>query len=237
MGQAGKRGHLTIPTTGRPRALRREDGRRLVAVAAASLASLVAAAMVPACGGPPRPLDLALVDHGHLRRFPRAPEALAAEVAAVDGILDRAAGLGARRYGLFTRDFEALLTYDGLAALGAQPGPVLARRRRAEVARNRSALGAIASHAADRDLELMVHTNQLDMPAEVRRRLGDSVGEAGRVCGDRPATWRLYRGKMESFFRDFPAVAGLVLTADEAPYPVWACDVPQCAGAWATPAP
>ncbi|MFQ5460116.1 MAG: hypothetical protein ACE5EL_04930 [Anaerolineae bacterium] len=206
-------------------------------MATATFAGLVAAAFAAACGAPPGPLDLALVDHGHLRRFPRAPEALAAEVAAVDGILDRAAGLGSRRYVLFTRDFEALLTYDDVAAVGAQAGPILAPGRRAEVDRNRGALGAIASHAADRGLELMVHTNQLDVPAEVRRRLGDSVGDQGRVCGDRPATWRLYRGKMESFFRDFPAVAGLVLTADEAPYPVWACDAPEWAGAGATPAP
>lgn len=231
-------------------------------------------------------IQITLVDHANLRRFPEDPAEQEAAIRALRRNFDAARARGIQRYLLFANDFESLLTYDfaledqapadgpsgaGPAERdpGGQPGPDSDPDKASQTwaasqagsdwspgedpgpeprLGNRGVIGAQAflpdspwriraqqngdllrwaiDEAAARGIALVYHTNQFDLPGPVFELLREDLGEGKGICPDRPAVWPLYRGKLREFFRAFPGLAGLQVTADEAAYSVLDCRHP-----------
>jgi hypothetical protein len=191
--------------------------------------------VAPAAGPPAGSrgeLTLEFVDHANLRDFPRDPGALEREAVAVEAGIADARAWGAERYVLFTRDFEDLILYDDAArGLGLPLPRPEGSTDRAVVLANRTALARLAGEARSAGMGLSVHTNQLDFPDDLVEAAGSRLGPGGVPCALGDATWPLVRAKVHELYEAAPELDGLVLTADEAPYPVWDCGSAGAPGA------
>lgn len=171
-------------------------------------------------------LELAFVDHYHLRQLEPDPDRLARHVAAIRANIDRGAAYGISSYVVFSRGFEDLLLYDFAVApigdVGAAAFPDPAERAM-RAALYRDALRAVAAHAHRRGVRLVFHTNQLSFPDEVAAVLRPHIGTASAPCVDGPLLWTVYQQKLAAFWRTAPFVDGLQLTADEADMSVTEC--------------
>lgn len=185
-------------------------------------------------GTPGSEVRLAVVDHASFRKLTVDPEQLQEDLAIARQRMAAARALGASRYILFTGDLETLLTYDreveGLGALGAQAFPE-GDPWRQRAAQARKALGEAIAAGRAAGLEVWVHTNQFSYPEPIFALARTAIAdEAGHVCVDRPATWALYRAKLEELFDALPGLAGLQLTADEAEQSLFGCAPGGAAG-------
>jgi hypothetical protein len=202
--------------------------------------------------------DRGFIDHHNLRELHRLVNddgtvnqaALDAQVAEIKGNLDRAAAYGINSYVLFSRGFERLICYDFLlppppgepeSEMPAEDGqrpprpevdrtPIFAddspHRRQAAILGE--AVKQVIRYAHERRIRVIFHTNQFEFPEEVYQRYGDSLAGTARVCPARGATWRLFRGKIEEFFRRFPTCDGLQITTSETQVRVTACSCDRC---------
>lgn len=202
--------------------------------------------------------DRGFIDHHNLRELHRLARddgtvdqaALESQVAEIKRNLDHAAAYGINCYVLFSRGFERLICYDFLlppapgqpyseqpAEDGARPPrpevdrtPIFThdspRRRQAQVFGE--AVKQVIRYAHDRDVRVIFHTNQFEFPEEIYQRYGDQMAGTARVCPARGATWRLFRGKIEEFFRRFPNCDGLQITTSETQVRATECACDAC---------
>lgn len=209
-----------------------EPGRAVVLAPVLAIGLAACAALPPPATAPPTPpppassLDLAFVDHHHLRQLEPDPERLARHVSAIRANIDRGADLGIGSYVVFSRGFEDVQTYDfaiepiGNVGAAAFPDPAA---RAADAALYLGALRDVAAHAHARGVRLIFHTNQLSFPDEVLAVLRPHMATAAAPCVDGPFLWSVYRAKLAAFWRAAPFVDGLQLTADEADMSVTEC--------------
>ncbi len=185
----------------------------------------------PAYAGP---MEIELIDHASFRRFSPEPEVYEADMRQLRANLDAARDRGIRRYVIFGDDLERLLTYDfeiegidGIEGpLGAAAFPAGGAWRR-EAALYRDLLRWAIDEATARDIELVYHGNQIELPEPILEVVQGSVAEGETICADRELTWRLYRAKMTELFDALPGLAGLQITADETEQGLGDCDGPD----------
>lgn len=203
-------------------------------------------------------VDRGFIDHHNLRDLHRLVgddgevdrDALEAQVAEIKCNLDHAAAYGITSYVLFSRGFERLICYDFLlppapgAPYSEQPTEQSTRPPKPEVDRTPifaddsphrrqaqvfgEAVRQVIRHAHELGIRVIFHTNQFEFPEEVYQRYGDTLAGTARVCPARGATWRLFRGKIEEFFRRFPNCDGLQITTSETQVRVTECACDAC---------
>lgn len=201
------------------------------AVAASSAVTFLRRASPPVEAD--RPVSFTLVDHHNLRDVESRIEASWQQVDAIKRGIDQAVALGIGSYVLFAgRTFEAMLPYDfELPGVGnlSQALPVSDKERRN--AEGLRACLAEAIHYADaRNVRLLFHTNQFEAPNALYEIVGDRLrGATGTpICPGREDTWRIYRGKVETFCQLFPGLDGLQVTADESDVTILDCHCSYC---------
>lgn len=186
---------------------------------------------VPAATGQERAFDeIVFIDHMNLRYVEGVEEARQEGEQAKRNI-DEALKHGATSYLFFAKEgMEAMLSYDfevpGIGSIGRQAfADSSEHRRTAEFMR--AALADVLAYAKAKNIRLFYHSNQFIFPKEVLEVIKPATWGTA-VCPGRDATWALYRGKIDEFFRLFPDTAGLQITGDETQVSVLACECDQC---------
>lgn len=174
--------------------------------------------------------DIVFVDHGNLR-VNGVERDIRNQVDVIKKNLDQAAAHGATTYLIFSKDYlDATLTYDfdlnGVGRVGELAYPPQSKRR-GEVEYLRKALQDVCAHAKKKKIRIVFHSEQLNFPNKVKAVI-EPVTWGTSACPGRRALWNVYRGKLEEFFKWFPGVDGIQITADEAPYPVLTCFCDEC---------
>jgi len=174
--------------------------------------------------------ELTFIDHENLR-YVEGPDTTAFQVSEIKKNINEAAKYGVDGYLLFAKDMmEALLTYDfdvpGIGNIGEQAfAQDSSHRERA--GRLRKALREVTDHAEHKGIKLYFHSNQFIFKKDVLNVIKPATWGTA-VCPAREATWAVYRGKIDEFFRRFPRVAGLQITGDETQVSVLKCDCEKC---------
>jgi len=178
-------------------------------------------------------VSVTLVDHHNLRDVESRIEESWQQVDAIKRGIDQAAALGVGSYALFAgQTFEGMLPYDfelpGVGNLG-QALPVSDKARR-NAEGLRACLAEAIRYANARQVRLLFHTNQFEAPDALYDVVGDRLqGATGTpICPGREDTWRIYRGKVETFCQMFPDLDGLQVTADESDVTILDCQCPYC---------
>jgi hypothetical protein len=192
--------------------------------------AIVLLAPTPA-GAAERPFsEIIFIDHNNLRRIRDEP-LIRIQVAQIRKNLDQAARYGADTYLLFAKDtMDAMLTYDfdvpGIGHIGRQAFPEGSEHRQ-RASYLRAALNEVLDYASQKKLRVFFHSNQFIFPQEVLGVIKPAIWGTA-ICPAREATWRVYRAKLEEFFRLFPGIAGLQVTGDETQVSVLECKCDQC---------
>lgn len=178
-------------------------------------------------------VSLSLVDHYNLRDPHDSLDVSWQQVNNIKRAVDQAVALGIGTYVLFARDtFEATLPYDfelpGVGNLAEAYAPDSKTRRVAEGMR--ACLTEVAHYTDARQVGLLLHTNQFETLPAIYERVQDRVvGATGTpICPGREDTWRIYRGKVETFCQMFPGFDGLQVTADESEVTILDCQCAYC---------
>jgi len=174
--------------------------------------------------------ELVFIDHINLR-YVEGVEQAREEVEHAKRNIDKAAQYGIHSYLLFAKEsMEAILTYDfevpGIGNIGRKAFPNGSKHRRT-ADYMRQALNDVMEHAKSRNVRLFFHSNQFIFPEEVLDVIRPATWGTA-VCPGREATWAVYRGKIEEFFRLFPDIAGLQITGDETQVSVLQCECEKC---------
>ena len=185
----------------------------VVASAVAASSAVTFLRRVTAPPEPDRPVSVTLVDHHNLRDVESRIEESWQQVDAIKRGIDQAAALGVGSYALFAgQTFEGMLPYDfelpGVGNLG-QALPVSDKARR-NAEGLRACLAEAIRYANARQVRLLFHTNQFEAPDALYDVVGDRLqGATGTpICPGREDTWRIYRGKVETFCRCFRISTG-----------------------------
>jgi len=174
--------------------------------------------------------ELVFIDHINLR-YVEGGERAKEEVEHAKRNIDKAAQYDIHSYLLFAKEsMEAILTYDfevpGIGTVGRKAFPNGSKHRRTAYYM-RLALNDVIEHANSRNVRLFFHSNQFIFPEEVLDVIRPATWGTA-VCPGREATWAVYRGKIEEFFRLFPDIAGLQITGDETQVSVLQCKCEKC---------
>ena len=195
---------------------------------------LISCALAPAREADPRPYkpftELVFVDHINLR-YVEGSERARAEAEQAKRNIDKAAQYGIDCYLLFAKEsMEAILTYDfdipSIGNIGRQAFPRDSKHRRT-AGYMRQALSDVVEHAKSKKVKLFFHSNQFIFPEEVLKVIRPATWGTA-VCPGREATWAVYRGKIDEFFRLFPDICGLQITGDETQVSVLQCKCEKC---------
>jgi hypothetical protein len=174
--------------------------------------------------------ELVFIDHINLR-YVEGAERAKEEVEHAKRNIDKAAQYGIHSYLLFAKEsMEAILTYDfevpGIGTVGRKAFPNGSKHRRT-ADYMRQALNDVIEHARSRNVRLFFHSNQFIFPEEVLDVIRPATWGTA-VCPGREATWAVYRGKIDEFFRLFPDIAGLQITGDETQVSAFQCECEKC---------
>jgi hypothetical protein len=174
--------------------------------------------------------ELIFIDHENLR-YVEGPDVTQSQVNEIKRNIDQAKKYGVSGYLLFAKEtMEAMLTYDfyvdGVGNIGKQAFPPDSKHR-SEAGRLRKALREAVAYANEKGIKLYFHSNQFIFPEEVLNVIKTATWGTA-VCPGREATWAVYRGKIDEFFRLFPEIAGLQITGDETQVSVLKCKCEKC---------
>ncbi len=174
--------------------------------------------------------ELIFIDHENLR-YVEGSDVTQSQVNEIKQNIDQAKKHGVSGYLLFAKEtMEAMLTYDfdvdGIGNIGEQAFPPDSKHGR-EAERLRKALREAVAYANEKGIKLYFHSNQFIFPKEVLNVIRPTVWGSA-VCPGREATWQVYRGKINEFFRLFPEIAGLQITCDETQISVLKCKCDKC---------
>jgi len=174
--------------------------------------------------------QLVFIDHQNLRHI-KDPDTTAFQVNEIKRNVDQAKQYGVDAYLLFAnKTMEGMLTYDfdvpGIGNIGAKAFPPDSEHRR-EAERLRKALREVLQYSKGKGVKLYFHSNQFIFPKEVLEVIKPATWGTA-VCPGREATWAVYRGKIDEFFRLFPDIAGLQITGDETQVSVLKCKCDKC---------
>jgi len=174
--------------------------------------------------------ELIFIDHENLR-YVEGPDVTQFQVNQIKQNIEQAMKYGVNSYLLFAKEtMEAMLTYDfevdEIGNIGEQAFPSDSRHRR-QAERLRKALHEVVAYANEKGIKLYFHSNQFIFPEKVLNVIKPAAwGKA--VCPGREATWAVYRGKIEEFFKFFPGISGLQITGDETQVSVLKCKCEKC---------
>ena len=170
------------------------------------------------------------VDHENLR-YVEDEDVIRYQVEEIKKNLDQAAKYGIDTYLLFAKEtMEAMLNYDfnipQIGNIGQQAFPADSKHRETGEYL-RSALAEVLDYAEDKNIRVFFHSNQFIFPKQVLEIVKPATWGTA-VCPGREATWRVYRGKLDEFFRLFPEIAGIQITGDETQVSVLSCECDDC---------
>ena len=174
--------------------------------------------------------ELIFIDHENLR-YVEGPETTAFQIEEIKRNIDKAQDYGVHGYLLFAKEMmEAMLTYDfdvpEIGHIGQQAFAAHSSHRE-EAERLRRGLSEVAEYAENNGVKLYFHSNQFIFKKDVLNVIKPATWGTA-VCPGREATWAVYRGKIDEFFRLFPSIAGLQITGDETQVSVLKCDCEKC---------
>ena len=203
-------------------------GNRKIKKMLITVALLCIAVEIQAQNGPFQ--ELIFIDHENLR-YVENPQITQFQIGQIKRNIDQAKKYGVDSYLLFAKEtMEAILTYDfevpGIGNIGEQAFPTGSKHRR-DAERLCQALREVVACAKHKDVKLYFHSNQFLFPEEVLNVIRP-VTWGTAVCPGREATWSVYRGKINEFFRLFPEIAGLQITGDETQVSVLKCKCDKC---------
>ena len=174
--------------------------------------------------------EIGFIDHQNLR-YIENEKLISFQVGEIKKNLDEAEKLGINSYLLFAKEtMEAAINYnfevDGIGNIGALAFPEDSEHRK--IARYIvPAFKEVIEYAKGKNIKIYIHSNQFIFPDEVLPIIKPAVWGTA-ICPGKPATWEIYRKKIEEFINLFPGIAGLQITGDETQVSVLECNCENC---------